>query len=227
MLEVPPILFVKLVVCDGAGRLLLQRRRKDDRYLGFWELPGGRVRAGETLLAAARRELLEETGLELERLLAQSGREERDRFGGVAREVNPLVTVETSVDDAPGSEPRSAEPQSATTNPPVLRDAVPPHTGPPHAVSPHAVPRHGVPRPGSGSEAIAHRGGTLVLGHYFACRARGSVAETLEADAHQWVTPERLRRDFLERPEIDLSTLDRLALRRSFDTIRRCLADSV
>jgi len=48
-------------------RVLLQRRRRlpGEPYPGFWELPGGRVRPGEGLTAALRREVLEETGLEV------------------------------------------------------------------------------------------------------------------------------------------------------------------
>lgn len=48
------------VVCDGA-LLLIQRGR--GAGLGSWSIPGGRVEFGETLEQAARRELLEETGI--------------------------------------------------------------------------------------------------------------------------------------------------------------------
>uniref|UniRef100_A0AAU2W2K0 NUDIX hydrolase n=1 Tax=Streptomyces sp. NBC_00008 TaxID=2903610 RepID=A0AAU2W2K0_9ACTN len=46
------------VVTDAAGRVLLGRSTK-----GMWELPGGRIEAGESAQAAAVRELAEETGL--------------------------------------------------------------------------------------------------------------------------------------------------------------------
>jgi 8-oxo-dGTP pyrophosphatase MutT (NUDIX family) len=48
-----------LVRDPASGRLLLQLRGDD----ATWGLPGGRVEPGETLEQAARRELLEETGL--------------------------------------------------------------------------------------------------------------------------------------------------------------------
>lgn len=45
-----------------AGRVLLVRRRKAPDA-GLWGFPGGHVEAGETALAAAARELAEETGV--------------------------------------------------------------------------------------------------------------------------------------------------------------------
>lgn len=46
------------------GRVLLAQRAKPP--VGIWALPGGHVEAGETMTAAARRELMEETGLDAE-----------------------------------------------------------------------------------------------------------------------------------------------------------------
>jgi len=68
--------------------LLVQRA--EHPYLGYWALPGGFVRAGESVEAAARRELAEETGtpfaghLEQLRTYGDPGRDPRMRVVSVA-----------------------------------------------------------------------------------------------------------------------------------------------
>jgi ADP-ribose pyrophosphatase len=52
---------VGAVVFKGDTVLLVQRGNPPSR--GMWSIPGGRVRLGETLQAAAEREILEETGV--------------------------------------------------------------------------------------------------------------------------------------------------------------------
>ena len=57
-----PSVTVDCVVFDDRDRLLLIRR-KNPPFAGQFALPGGFVDYGETTEAAARRELMEETGL--------------------------------------------------------------------------------------------------------------------------------------------------------------------
>lgn len=52
---------IGLIQRDGA--VLIGRRRTDQVHAGKWEFPGGKVEAGETPLAALKRELAEELGL--------------------------------------------------------------------------------------------------------------------------------------------------------------------
>jgi 8-oxo-dGTP diphosphatase len=58
-----PALTTDAVVFDGSGRVLLIRR-KFPPFRGAYALPGGFVEVGETVEAACRRELKEETGVE-------------------------------------------------------------------------------------------------------------------------------------------------------------------
>ena len=61
-----PIAGVGVVVFRNEEVLLV--KRKKDPYKGQWSIPGGKLRLGETLTQAARRELMEETGVEVNEL---------------------------------------------------------------------------------------------------------------------------------------------------------------
>lgn len=52
-------------VTHGDDVLLVRRRTGGDRFLGKWNGVGGHVESGEDVLAAARREVREETGLDV------------------------------------------------------------------------------------------------------------------------------------------------------------------
>ena len=59
-----PIPGVGVVIIDSRNRLLMVQRGQG-AGVGLWAVPGGKVRWGETWREAARREALEETGLEV------------------------------------------------------------------------------------------------------------------------------------------------------------------
>src|SRR5438445_8735492 len=64
-LELPRPVAAVAVVTLHEGCVLLVRRDKEP-YRGMWSFPGGSIEPGETSREAARREALEETGLEVE-----------------------------------------------------------------------------------------------------------------------------------------------------------------
>ena len=70
MTDVKPFgLSVKAVVRDSEGRCLVVRRSKSSKFWpGMWELPGGKVDAGEAFDDALRREIREESGLDVQLL---------------------------------------------------------------------------------------------------------------------------------------------------------------
>ena len=51
------------VLIDPEGRFLLTSRPAGKAYAGYWEFPGGKVEAGESIEQALRRELQEEIGV--------------------------------------------------------------------------------------------------------------------------------------------------------------------
>jgi len=79
-----PLVGVGVVVFRGP-RVLLIRRGKEPRR-GTWSLPGGRQRLGETVRAAAAREVMEEAGIAVEivSLLDVVDSMTRDPTGGIA-----------------------------------------------------------------------------------------------------------------------------------------------
>ena len=80
-----PVLAVSAAIIRN-GRVLVVRRARAPA-VGVYTLPGGGVECGETLIEAARREVLEETGLTIE-VAALAGTRDvivRDEEGRVAR----------------------------------------------------------------------------------------------------------------------------------------------
>ncbi|HEV8573989.1 MAG TPA: NUDIX domain-containing protein [Dehalococcoidia bacterium] len=62
-----PIACVDLLVQDECGRVLLLKRANEPAR-GQWWFPGGRINFGETRVEAAKRKLVEECGIEAERV---------------------------------------------------------------------------------------------------------------------------------------------------------------
>ncbi len=62
-----PYVGVGVIVFRDHEVLLIQRNKEPNK--GQWSIPGGRQMLGETVAEAAQRELLEETGVNVDRLL--------------------------------------------------------------------------------------------------------------------------------------------------------------
>ena len=60
---------VKALVCYGRKFLLIKRTTEARGDYYHWEFPGGRLEFGESPMQALKREINEETGLEVEKLI--------------------------------------------------------------------------------------------------------------------------------------------------------------
>ncbi|PZR21857.1 MAG: NUDIX hydrolase [Flavobacterium psychrophilum] len=94
---------------SNAGNELLLIKRKNDPFKGKWALPGGFVDEGEDLAVAAKRELLEETGLVIKTLeqlgaFGKPGRDPRQHTVSVAytgfADTNAEVIAADDADEA-------------------------------------------------------------------------------------------------------------------------------
>lgn len=70
------------LILDDAGRVLLSRRAGDPGK-GMWDIPGGFIEEGEEPLETLRREMEEETGLEIEPTEFLGGFADRYGDGGI------------------------------------------------------------------------------------------------------------------------------------------------
>jgi 8-oxo-dGTP diphosphatase len=97
---------VAIVTREARPRVLLIRRKKDP-FAGSWALPGGFVDENERLVDAARRELVEETGLTVSDMeqVYTAGDPGRDPRGWTLSvvflaQVDPTVLNPVAADDA-------------------------------------------------------------------------------------------------------------------------------
>lgn len=97
---------VGAVIKDDAGRLLLIRRGHEPAA-GLWSIPGGRIEAGESDVAALVREIREETGLEViaGRLL---GAVQRPGLAGAVVDIRDYLAVVTGGELAAGDDAADA-----------------------------------------------------------------------------------------------------------------------
>lgn len=104
-----PLLTTDCVIRDGNSRVLLIRRGNEP-FKGAHALPGGFVEVGETVEAACRREVREETDLELGelRLLGVYSDPGRDPRGHTVSVVY-LALLADAPEPRPGSDASSAE----------------------------------------------------------------------------------------------------------------------
>jgi A/G-specific adenine glycosylase len=61
-----PTARIAVGVVSRRGRVLITRRAESAMLGGLWEFPGGKIRSGESAAAACRREIREETGLDVD-----------------------------------------------------------------------------------------------------------------------------------------------------------------
>jgi 8-oxo-dGTP diphosphatase len=96
--------FVVGVAVFRGGKLLVVRRVADDWHGGMYELPGGGVESGESFADCVERELFEETGLRVRRIIdVVGGFDYATRTKSRVRKYSFLVEVEPGeVSLAPG-----------------------------------------------------------------------------------------------------------------------------
>lgn len=86
--------YVVGAVISKDDSVLLLQRPKDDFMGGIFELPSGKMEAGETINVALFREVEEETGLQIEKIVSYLGHfDYESKSGRKTRQFNFTVTV--------------------------------------------------------------------------------------------------------------------------------------
>src|SRR5690348_12693067 len=88
------------VILNDQGQAFVQKRSRERRlFPGCWDIVGGHVEPGETLLEALRRETFEETGWQLARILTIVGQFDYNAGPEAIRELDVIVEVEGNLND--------------------------------------------------------------------------------------------------------------------------------
>jgi 8-oxo-dGTP diphosphatase len=64
------ILGQKAFIVNSNKEILILKRQNSEVYNDLWDVPGGKLEEGDSLLEAITREIKEETGLKLEKIIA-------------------------------------------------------------------------------------------------------------------------------------------------------------
>jgi 8-oxo-dGTP diphosphatase len=87
------------VILNAQGRAFVQKRSHERRlFPGCWDIVGGHVEPGETLYEGLHREIAEETGWHLARVVAILGQFDWTADQKAKRELDVLVEVEGDLD---------------------------------------------------------------------------------------------------------------------------------
>jgi len=93
------ILGVRALIYHNKKLLILKRAGSDTDDAGLWDIPGGAVKSGESIFAALKREVLEETGIRPDELIIKDLREIIvDNFKGNQKLVIAIFVCESTVD---------------------------------------------------------------------------------------------------------------------------------
>lgn len=87
---------IEIITLNENNQVLVTKRHKNKSYPLFWEITGGAVLKGESVIEGAKRELNEETGIHSERFIPLYESVEKDRlFRGLLTKVgSPKITLQ-------------------------------------------------------------------------------------------------------------------------------------
>lgn len=77
----------KAFIINAKKQILILKRQNSEIYNDLWDVPGGKLEQGDTLLEAITREIKEESGMQLEKIIAVLS---SSKFQGQAAD-NPII----------------------------------------------------------------------------------------------------------------------------------------